>query len=135
MRIFPLVLRLLVVLGAMAWGRAWAALQCPAVLPSAWAGFELIGKAPSRPAVLAGMELFDGPPGEETRASRAQLAPDGTDARPGGYVQSWVFAGDEKLLMVCRYRGSGAYYRAVVATLPKKCMLRKDFLRVVAGCG
>lgn len=80
------------------------------------------------------MALFDGPPGEETRPSPAQLAPDSTEPRAGGYAQRWVFAGDERLLMVCRFRGTGAYYRMRVAKLPRACWLRKDVQRVVAGC-
>jgi len=72
------------------------------------------------------MRLFDGPPGEELKTSPAELAPDSTRLTRGGFDSTWRFAGDEDLLMVCIYNGSGTYYRARPRPLPRACFLRKD---------
>jgi hypothetical protein len=113
---------------------AAASWQCPASLPTPTAGFDMVGPTPKNAVPLDTMLLFDGPPGEETQRFAAQLAPDSTVKRPGGFTQAWTFAGNEQLLLICSYSGVPAYYRAKLRPLPKACTLRKDPGRTVAHC-
>jgi len=80
------------------------------------------------------MKLFDGPPGEELKAVPADLAPDRTRERSGGFTSAWRFAGNEDLLMVCTYDGSGTYYRARPSPLPSRCTLRNENGLTQAWC-
>ena len=80
------------------------------------------------------MRLFDGPPGEEQRPSPAELAPDSVNEKGGSLTSTWIFAGNEKLLLVCAYRGTKAYYRTQVSHLPKTCTLHRDARRTTGSC-
>lgn len=111
-----------------------APVACPASLPSAGTGFEQEGATPPVSAALDTMRLFDGPPGEEQRPSPAELAPDSARERGGILTSTWIFAGNEKLLLVCAYRGTKTYYRAQVPQLPKTCTLHRDAHRTIGGC-
>jgi hypothetical protein len=112
-----------------------AILTCPAQLPSPHAGFELVGTAPSDPRPLDALRLYDGPPGEESRASPAELAPADTTEHQGTLTATWTFAGNEALLMVCVYRDSPSYYRGEPRPMPDRCSMERSLSRTVAGCG
>jgi hypothetical protein len=84
-----------------------------------------LGTAPAAPALLHAARLFDGPPGEENAASPAELAPDSVTGSGNNLVTTWTFAGSEKLLLVCTYAGTSAYYRAVIAKVPHACTLHQ----------
>ena len=109
-------------------------IACPASLPSAGVGFNQVGAVPAAPAALDTMRLFDGPPGEEQRPSPAELAPDSVNEKGGSLTSTWIFAGNEKLLLVCAYRGTKAYYRTQVSHLPKTCTLHRDARRTTGSC-
>jgi hypothetical protein len=111
-----------------------AELRCPAMLPFAHAGFEQVGATPAVPRPLEGMRLFDGTPGEEAKAAPAELAPDETQTRGRDVTTTWQFAGDEKLLVLCIYGGSQAYYRIAPHPLPSRCVLRRDNFRTDGWC-
>jgi hypothetical protein len=93
-----------------------------------------MGKTPARARPLRALRLFEGAPGEETKQAPADLAPDSSVTRPGGYLNTWSFGGDEKLLMVCAYRDTGSYYRRVLKPLPTACMSSETPAGVVARC-
>jgi len=109
-------------------------IACPASLPSAGVGFNQVGAVSAAPAALDTMRLFDGPPGEEQRPSPAELAPDSANEKDGSLTSTWIFAGNEKLLLVCAYRGTKAYYRTQVSHLPKTCTLHRDARRTTGSC-
>ena len=111
-----------------------APIACPASLPSAGTGFEQVGAAPTAPTDLDTMRLFDGPPGEEQRPSPAELAPDSSGEKGGNLTNTWIFAGNEKLLLVCAYRGTKTYYRTLVPRLPKTCTLHRGAHRTTGAC-
>ena len=116
-------------LGMIAWATsplAAAELRCPPRMPGLHEGFEQVGPVPTAHWLLQAMRLFDGPPGEELKQAPADLAPDQTVERRGGYTNTWRFTGSGDLLMVCTYNGSGTYYRARVHPLPSVCTLRDD---------
>jgi len=120
---------------ALATGSALAApVACPTELPSAGTGFEQVGAAPSKEFNLDTMRLFDGPPGEELQKSPAELAPDSALLKNHDLTSTWIFAGNEKLLVVCTYLGTKTYYRIEVPVLPKTCTLRRDAHRTAAAC-
>ena len=111
-----------------------AVVRCPADLSSPHPGFEQMGTTPARPAPLENMRLFDGKPGEETRASPADLAPDESVEHRGGFISHWTFAGSEGLLMVCAYKGSKTYLRTQPRPMPKRCTLDTSPTRTNASC-
>lgn len=113
---------------------AVAALICPTQLPSSHFGFEQVGPTPSNSKRLKGFRLFDGPPGEESKTAPVELAPDHTSEQPGGWTQTWRFAGNEDLLMVCVYTGSATYYRAQPRPIPGVCAVESKSARIVARC-
>jgi hypothetical protein len=103
-----------------------AELRCPPRMPGPHEGFEQVGPVPTAHWLLRDMRLFDGPPGEELKDAPTELAPDRTLRQRDRFTSSWRFAGDESLLMVCRYNGSGTYYRARFPKLPTSCSIRDD---------
>jgi hypothetical protein len=105
---------------------AAAEVRCPPRLPGMHQGFEQVGPVPAAHWLLRTMRLFDGPPGEERKQAPADLAPDQTVERPGGYTSTWQFGGTGDLLMVCTYNGSGTYYRALLHPLPTRCTFQDD---------
>jgi hypothetical protein len=109
-------------------------LRCPPRLPGPHPGFEQVGPVPTAHWLLRRMRLFDGPPGEELKSAPAELAPDRTTERRGGLTSTWRFAGEEDLLVVCIYDGSGTYYRAGPHPLPEKCTVRDDNGLSLAWC-
>jgi len=80
------------------------------------------------------MRLFDGPPGEELQKSPAELAPDSALLKNHDLTSSWIFAGNEKLLLVCTYRSTKTYYRTQIPRLPKTCTLHRNTHQTVAAC-
>jgi hypothetical protein len=126
---------LVVALLALATKGAFATpVACPAELPSAGTGFEQVGATPSKQFVLDTMRLFDGSPGEERQKSPAELAPDSALLKNHDLSSTWIFAGNEKLLLVCAYRGTKTYYRTEVPVVPKTCTMHRDAHRTVATC-
>jgi hypothetical protein len=124
-----------IALGVAATGFARAApVVCPAELPSPGTGFDQVGGTPAKQFVLDAMRLFDGPPGEEMQKSPAELAPDSAVLKNHDLTSTWIFAGNEKLLLVCSYRGTKTYYRTVIRGLPKTCTMHRDARRTVAAC-
>ena len=122
------------VLAALFAGRAVAAVECPVVLPAPHTDFEQIGSSPAAGRPLSGLRLLDGAPGEEAKSAPVELAPDSTTRRRGGFINTWIFAGDEALLMVCNYHGTSTYYRAQPRPLPRTCTLRQDGGKTIARC-
>ena len=126
-----------VILG-LAGGAQAAALRCPGRMPGPHDGFTQVGPVPPRKLPLLGMRLFDGPPGEESRAAPAQLAPDEVTpqpgTRPGSLTARWRFAGGEHLLLVCDYRDTGSYYRRAATTLPHACSIVRGPDGIMAAC-
>jgi hypothetical protein len=103
-----------------------AELRCPPRMPGPHEGFEQVGPVPTAHWLLRDMRLFDGPPGEELKVAPAELAPDQTLRQRDGFTSSWRFAGNEDLLMVCRYNGAGTYYRTRLQKPPTGCSMRDD---------
>jgi hypothetical protein len=124
-----------IVLLALATQQAMATpVACPPALPAAGTGFEQVGPTPPAAAALDTMRLFDGRPGEEQLASPAELAPDSAIEKGNSLTSTWIFAGNEKLLLVRAYRGTKAYYRMQVPWLPKTCTMHRDAHRTTGGC-
>lgn len=113
---------------------AVAELRCPPRLPGAHAGFEQVGPIPMAHWLLSQMRLFDGLPGEELKAAPADLAPDKTVERRGGFTSTWSFGASGDLLIVCAYNGSKTYYRARPGSLPSRCTMRNDNGLTQAWC-
>jgi len=111
-----------------------APVTCPAQLPAVGTSFDQIGATPAKPAALDTMRLFDGPPGEELQKSPAELAPDSALLKNHDLTSSWIFAGNEKLLLVCTYRSTKTYYRTQIPRLPKTCTLHRNTHQTVAAC-
>lgn len=111
-----------------------AATSCPAAMPAPHAGFTQMGPMPARTLPLAGMRLFDGPPGEETRTSPVELAPDGTTRQGGTTTSRWRFGGDEHVLLVCTYRGTDSYYRIALPSPPAACAVTRGPRGVTGSC-
>lgn len=102
---------------------AVAALRCPPRLPGPHPGFEQVGPVPAAHWLLWGMQLFDAPP---ERSSMRELVPDLTNRSGDSYTMTWHLAGVASPLMICRYNGSGTYYRARPSPVPTTCVLRDD---------
>lgn len=100
-----------------------ADLRCPPRLPGPHPGFEQVGPIPAAHWLLWRMRLFDAPPGED---SPTELEPGQSVARRDGFTLTWHLKGDEDLLIVCLYDGSGTYYRARPRPMPARCTLRND---------
>jgi hypothetical protein len=113
---------------------AAATLACPPAMPESGTSFEQIGAAPAKPAKLESLHLYDGKPGEESRPAPAELAPDSTQQQAGSLLTKWIFAGNESLLLVCRYHGTSTYYRAALQQLPHGCTMRSSPRATVAIC-
>jgi hypothetical protein len=111
-----------------------AALRCPPLMPSVHTGFARSGPVPTAHWQLWKMRLFDGLPGEELKTSPAELAPDSTTAHRGGFTSTWTFAGNETLLMVCVYNGSGTYYYASPGPLTRSCVAERSHGLTQAWC-
>jgi hypothetical protein len=113
---------------------AAAELRCPPRLPGPHPGFERVGPIPTAHWLLRHMKLYEGAPGEELKSAPAQLAPDNSSERPGGYTAVWRFGGIRDLLIVCTYDGSGTYYRAQPSPVPASCTVRDDKGLIQAWC-
>ncbi len=124
----------LVVLLALAGCAHAAETSCPGRMPGPHAGFEQMGPLPPGKLPLRGIRLFDGPPGEESQAAPAELAPDDTTRHAGVETTRWRFAGDEHVLLVCSYRDTSSYYRMALPTVPGACSMTDAPDGVVAGC-
>jgi hypothetical protein len=124
-----------ILLGLSALGSAPAeALQCPPTIPGAHVNFEQVGPAPTTAKRLDGLRLFDGPPGEEAKDAPAELAPDHSADRQGGFEAVWRFADNETLLMVCAYHGTKTYLRARPLPPPRFCIVQRVGEHTAAEC-
>jgi hypothetical protein len=115
-------------------GAGAAQIVCPAQLPAAETSFEQVGPTPPKTATLDTMRLFDGPPGEEQRQFPAELAPDSAIQKHGTLTSTWIFAGNENLLLICDYRGTKTYYRTHVPHIPKTCTLHREAHQTTTSC-
>jgi hypothetical protein len=108
-----------------------ADLRCPPRLPGPHPGFEQVGPIPTAHWLLWRMQLFAAPPGRE---APAELAPGQTIERSDSLTLTWHLAGNEDLLMICLYDGSGTYYRARPRPVPTSCTMRNDNGLTQAWC-
>jgi hypothetical protein len=107
-----------------------AELRCPPRLPGTHAGFEQVGPVPAAHWLLRRMRLFNVPLDATSKTPPAELLPDRTVEHGDVAISTWRFAGNENLLMVCSYNGSGTYYVSRVRPPPTSCaMLDTDGLR------
>ena len=100
-----------------------ADLRCPPRLPGPHPGFEQVGPVPTAHWLLWRMRLFDVPPGNDPAT---ELAPSLTFEHRDVFTLTWHIGGDDDLLMLCLYDGSGTYYRARLRPPPADCILRDD---------
>ncbi len=112
-----------------------AALVCPSSLaPRVTDPFTLVGKPPASAAPLDAFSVIEGEPGDEAKDAPATLVPDLT-RRDKQRVNVWdLMPRDVPLLMVCSYRGTSAYLRAVVPQDLKVCEFTLDRHPPVGQC-
>jgi hypothetical protein len=108
-----------------------ADLRCPPRLPGPHPGFEQVGPVPAAHWLLWRMRLFDAPPGEHPSA---ELMPSLTVEHRDAFTLNWHISGDDDVLMLCLYDGSGTYYRARFHPPPVSCILRDDNGLTQAWC-
>lgn len=108
-----------------------AALRCPGRLPGPHPGFAQVGPVPTAHWLLWRMRLFDAQPGSN---AAKELAPAGEVRQGDSYAMTWNLTGNEALVMVCLYDGSGTYYEAWPNPLPTSCALRDDNGLTLAWC-
>ena len=115
---------LIVAVSACAGRPACAAdLFCPPRMPGPHPGFDQVGPVPAAHWLLRRMRLFD-----TTRSQGAakELAPGQTIGNGDGSTSTWRFSGNENLLMMCSYNGSGTYYVARPDPAPTLCVTHED---------
>jgi hypothetical protein len=98
-------------------------LYCPPRMPGPHPGFEQVGPVPAAHWLLRRMRLFNTSP---NNAAAKELRPKQTVENGESYTSTWQFAGDEHLLMLCLYNGSGTYYAARPDPPPTLCVTHDD---------
>ena len=103
-----------------------ADVRCPPRLPGPHPGFEQIGPVPAAHWLLHRMRLFDVAAARQNNEAPAEVHPERTVEGPDSFISTWRFTGNEDLVMICTYNGSGTYYRARLRALPSDCTIRDD---------
>lgn len=113
---------------------AAAAIRCPPRLPGPHAGFDQVGPVPAAHWLLRSMRLFDLPPAEQANDPATEVVPRSRIEAADGYTSTWRFTGNDDLLVVCTYNGSGTYYRARLHPPPARCTVQDTYGLRQAWC-
>jgi hypothetical protein len=125
-------LGLIVALSACAAHPVLAAnLSCPPRMPGPHPGFEQVGPVPAAHWLLRRVRLFN--TARSTDATK-EMPPKQTVENSDGFTSTWHFAGDESLLMLCLYNGSGTYYVARPNPPPTLCVTHDNNGLTQAWC-